>query len=137
MGRAPARVLVQGRTLTRERSAGGVSASSCEGLLSALLEVSGGDYEALVIELDAADGALLRELVSALRERPTTRAVALIGVSRSVAKRNHFLASGGDLALAGPSRHVADAIRWLTGASREIPRGAFVAHASDATTRKG
>lgn len=104
----------------------GVEQSDAEGLFSTVLEAAGGEYEIVVFALDSHDGAITRELVKALRSRPETRALSVVGVSRRPARRTEFVDHGGDVALApGKATDVAHAVRWLTGGAATPPPGAL------------
>lgn len=109
----------------------GVEQSESEGLFSTVLEAAGGTYEIVVFALDSHDAGLTRELVKALRARPETRALSVIGMSKKPGRRADFVGHGGDLALApGKAGDVAHAARFLTGALEAPPRGAVTAGAT-------
>ncbi len=125
IGRRPARVLVHHAGGKRGKVVDGINSTLRAGLFPAALEAAAGNYEVFVLELDAHSAGLTCELVSALRDRPMTRAIALVGVSRDATRRHEFLACGGDVALPSPSAAIAGTIHWLTGAEPELPRGAL------------
>lgn len=103
----------------------GVEQSESEGLFSTVLEAAGGTYEIVVFALDSHDAGLTRELVKALRARPETRGLSVVGMSKKPGRRTDFVGHGGDLALApGRAADVAQAARFLTGGLEAPPRGA-------------
>jgi hypothetical protein len=109
------------------RGAAGVVAAAADGFLAAVLEVAGGAHEVLVLDLDAHPPVLSRELVQALRARPETRGIGIVGLSTRAGRRAELVATGGDVALSqgGPGQLVQSA-RYLTGAVDEPPRSALV-----------
>jgi excisionase family DNA binding protein len=125
LGSGPPRVLVH-----VERSAiriPNVEQTSGRGLIATVLEVALGAYEVVVFSLDSHDARVTRELLGALRARPETRSLSLVGVSKHPARRADFVDAGGDLALApGKTQDMALAVRFLIGASAAPPRGAAV-----------
>lgn len=123
IGRAPARVLVHTAPGKPRRISDGATVTLAPGLFPAALEAGSGDYEVMVLELDRDKPTLTRELVGALRERPKTRPLAIIGLSQSARRRHEFLACGGDIALSSAATGLVGAIRWLTGGASELPRG--------------
>lgn len=124
LGEAAPRVLVH-RSRLKLRIPG-VEQSETEGLFGTVLEAAAGDYEIVVFALDSHDAALTRELVQALRARPETRALSVVGMSRMPARRTDFVRHGGDLALGpGNAGDVARAARFLTGDLQAPPRGAL------------
>lgn len=85
-----------------------------ESLFDAVLTVSSGEYEVLAIELKCYPIGMVVEVVEALRRRPGTQGLALLGIARGAQPRRVFIERGGDLAI----ERVADlraAVRWLTG----------------------
>jgi excisionase family DNA binding protein len=102
-------------------------AATRPGLVDSVLELALGTYEVFVLGLDAHEPALTREVVAALRSRPETHALSLVGVSRKPARLTAFLAQGGDVALRSAApKDVTAVARWLTGASTTLPRTASV-----------
>lgn len=95
--------------------------------LANVLELALGAYEVFVLELDGHAPALTDELVDALRARPETRAISIVGTSRRAERLRAFLRGGGDVALrAGSARDVTHAARFLTGGRATPPRGAIL-----------
>lgn len=100
----------------------GNSLTLCSGLFHVALTLARGEHEVLVVDLDSRDSALVGELISALRAQSETASLWLIGLSKSRAQRDRFLASGGDAALAtGEERDVRALARWAIGAEAERP----------------
>jgi excisionase family DNA binding protein len=94
----------------------------CSGLFDVALTLARGEHEVLVVDLDSRDCGLVGELISALRAQPETASLWLIGLSKSRALRERFLALGGDAALsAGQERDVRWLARWAIGAEAERP----------------
>ncbi|HVU02319.1 MAG TPA: helix-turn-helix domain-containing protein [Polyangiaceae bacterium] len=128
LGKTPPRVLVHNEGARKKIP--GVEQHDGAGLFATVLEVASGFYEVLVLSLDAHEVAVVRELVLALRARPATRGVSVVGLSRKPARRSAFVDHGGDVALApGKSGSVAQAARWLTGGAERPPRGALISWA--------
>jgi excisionase family DNA binding protein len=116
----------------------GVEQSEMGGLFSTVLEAAGGDYEIVVFALDSHDVVITRELVQALRSRPETRGLSVVGVSRKPGRRTDFVGHGGDLALApGKAADIAHAARFLTGGAQAPPRGALTPARELAGARRG
>lgn len=86
----------------------------CESLVDAVLTVGSGDYEVLAIELERYPIGMVVEVVEALRRRPTTQGLALLGIARRAQLRRVFIKRGGDLAIEKLS-DLRGAVRWLTG----------------------
>lgn len=126
IGRTPARVLLHCVSEDKGKPLQGAATTRCAGIFPAALEAAAGTYEVMVLELDAHQKTLTRELVGALRQRPTTRALALVGVSRDAARRHEFLACGGDVALTRSQAGLDEAVRWLTGSASKLPQGVQV-----------
>lgn len=126
IGRPPARVLLHCASEKKGKALRGAATTLRAGIFPAALEAATGAYEVMVLELDAHQSTLTRELVCALRQRPTTRAIALVGVSRDAARRHEFLACGGDVALASSPAGLGAAVRWLTGSTSKLPQGVLV-----------
>jgi hypothetical protein len=127
LGRAPPRVLIAAGPSARIELRGCDHIAS-EGLIATVLEAAAGLYEVFVLELDRHDAALTRELVHALRARPATRTLSVVGLSERARRQKQFVEEGGDVALA-PGR-VADLVqtaRWLTGGAAEPPARAVTA----------
>jgi len=122
LGNGPPRVLVHAeRSVIRIPA---VDQASSKGLIATVLEVALGSYEVVVFSLDSHDSNVTRELLRALRTRPETRSLSLVGVSKHPARRTGFVDAGGDLAIApGKTRDMTAAVRFLIGASAAPPRG--------------
>jgi excisionase family DNA binding protein len=94
----------------------------CSGLFHVALTLARGEQEVLVLDLDSRDAALVGELIGALRAQAVTSSLWLIGLSKSRALRERFLALGGDAALAsGRERDLRALARWAIGAEAERP----------------
>jgi excisionase family DNA binding protein len=87
-----------------------------DGLFDAALVIAGGDYEVLAIDIDRFGVEHVAELVVALRRRPTTQGVALVGFSVDPQSRERFVSAGGDVVIASVEDLVTT-VRWLTGAA--------------------
>jgi excisionase family DNA binding protein len=85
------------------------------GIFDVVLELTSGSYEIVVLDIDRTQRAPIQQLVAALRRRADTRGLALVGMSRSSSRRRHFVADGGDAAVASSGPGLLAAIRWLTG----------------------
>jgi excisionase family DNA binding protein len=117
------------RMLVHRATRGSVSAVSRaqtvrEGLFATVLEVARGDYEVLVVDLDAFGSQSASALVAAIRSRPETRCLYVIGLSKSGGRRRRFVRDAGDAAL-GPAngRAVRQTARWFTGGADLPPKG--------------
>jgi excisionase family DNA binding protein len=96
-------------------------------ILESVLELALGAYEVFVLALDEHELALTEALVGALRARPETRALSLVGTSRRASRLRAFIRGGGDVALpSGSSRDVTVAAQFLTGGRASPPRGALL-----------
>lgn len=130
LGESPPRVLVHKPRKVGSRAVPGAVHTVREGLFATVLELAWGDYEVLVLDLDAFDVAATRDLVAAIRARAETRCLSMVGVSDNAARRRRFVAEGGDAALPpGNGKAVGQTARWLTG-SAEGPPVAALARAS-------
>jgi hypothetical protein len=85
------------------------------GLFDVVLELTNGSYEIVVLDIDRTERAPVNQLITALRRRADTRGLALVGMSRSEARRRRFVTDGGDAAVSPAGSSVLAAIRWLTG----------------------
>jgi excisionase family DNA binding protein len=120
LGAAAPRVLVH--TARADVSAPGRTVR--EGLFATILEVARGDYEVLVLDLDAFDRKSESALVAAIRSCPETRCLYVVGMSRNPSRRRSFVRSSGDAAIARGNGHmVGRTAKWLTGSVDEPPRG--------------
>jgi hypothetical protein len=135
MGRPAPRVFVQHGPLRAALRPGDAGAGASKGLFSMVLAVADGSYEVLIVELDSLERGMTRELVMALRSRPETRGLSVIGVSRHAARRADFVRAGGDVAL-GPGRpaDLTLAIHFVTGGASAPPKGSLVAGPQAANT---
>lgn len=121
LGKAVPRVLLAGTTEKDRRKPGE------KRILASVLELAFGAYEVFVLPLDDYARPLTEELLDALRARPETRALSLVGTSRRLERLQAFIRGGGDVALrAGSTRDVALAARFLTGGRASPPAGAIV-----------
>lgn len=93
---------------------GGLRVEHHDRLFDAALVVALGDYDVLVLELDAFGVGPVLELVKALRRRSVTKGAAIVGVGHDDDHRARFIAAGGDLVLAS-SGELEKALCWLTG----------------------
>src|SRR5688572_11777185 len=90
VGLAPARVLVtradgiKGRPILLGR---GIRQLACEGLFNAAIEVVTGHHEIVVIDLDTYSAQPVFEMIRALRHRPSTSGIPLVGMSRNTTSR--------------------------------------------------
>jgi hypothetical protein len=95
-----------------------------EGLFATILEVARGDYEVLVLDLDAFDRKWESALVAAIRSCPETRCIYVVGMSSNVSRRRSFVRDSGDAAIARGNGHaVGRTAKWLTGSVDEQPKG--------------
>lgn len=90
-------------------------AQNFESLFDAVLTVGSGEYDVLAIELERYPIGMVVEVVEALRRRPSTRGVAVLGITRRAHLRRVFVSRGGDLAIESV-KDLRTAVRWLTGA---------------------
>jgi hypothetical protein len=91
-----------------------------------MLEVAWGDYEVLVLDLDAPDGRGAFGLVAAIRAHAETRCLSVVGLSKNPLRRRRFVSAHGDAALArGNGSAIGSIARWLTGSADAPPRGAL------------
>jgi hypothetical protein len=91
-----------------------------------MLEVARGDYEVLVLDLDAFGPGEARDLLAAIRSRPETRCLSVVGLSKSPSRRRRFVLEHGDAALGrGNGEAIGRTARWLTGSVDAPPRGAL------------
>jgi len=130
LGDAPPRVLVHKHGKAGAAADSGATHTVNDGLFATMLELAWGDYEVLILDLDAFDVAATRDLVAAIRARAETRCLSMVGLSESAARRRRFVSEGGDAALPRQSgKAVSQTARWLTG-SAENPPGAALSRAS-------
>ena len=95
-------------------------------VLESVLELAFGAYEVFVLALDEHEHSLTGALVGALRARPETRALSLVGTSRRASRLRAFIRDGGDVALPSASPgDVTAAARFLVGGRASPPRGAL------------
>jgi excisionase family DNA binding protein len=126
IGRPPPRVLLCRRRPLDNLSLRGVIQSVSHGLFAPALEVATGYYEVFVLEIDSHDLEHTCELLAALRGRPTTQALSIVGLSRSAERRRHFVDQGGDVGLAaGNLADIVHTAKWLTGAVATPPTRAI------------
>ncbi len=92
-----------------------LGAQCFESLFDAVLTVGSGKYDVLAIELENYPIGMVVDLVEALRRRPSTSGVAVLGITRRAHLRRVFVSRGGDLAIES-MRDLRTAVRWLTGA---------------------
>jgi hypothetical protein len=95
-----------------------------DALFDAVMVVASGEYEVLVIGLDAFEPHLVWQLLEALRRRSATRGVAVVGLSAHTARRQELVQRGGDVAIASLNE-LRPTVRWLTGARVEPPGDAL------------
>jgi excisionase family DNA binding protein len=126
IGDAPPRAVLAGFT-PRERAEaqlsldgqigarGAASMEECEYLFDAALLVASTEVDVLALALGRFDARFVEELLVALRRRPGTFGLSLVGVSESAQVRERFLAAGGHVALA-QARELGPALLWLVGA---------------------
>lgn len=121
LGKAPPRVLLHKPPRSSAPTFSGTLRTVREGVFATLLEVAGGAYEVLVLDLDEFGAEAARELVLAIRARPETRCLSVVGLSKNPARRRRFVLEHGDAALArADGRTIERTARWLTG-SRDAP----------------
>jgi excisionase family DNA binding protein len=102
----------------------GSNGTARDGLFVTILEVARGDYEVLVLDLDAFDRKLESALVTAIRSRPETRCLYVVGMSSNPSRRRTFVRDSGDAAIARGNGHaVGRTAKWLTGSVAEPPKG--------------
>jgi excisionase family DNA binding protein len=124
LGAAPPRVLVHTARGSGARAVSGVTKTVREGLFATILEVASGDYEVLVLDLDAFAGNSANALVAAIRSRPETRCICVVGLSKNPLRRRIFVRDNGDAALARGNGHaVGRTAKWLTGSAEAPPTG--------------
>jgi excisionase family DNA binding protein len=122
LGAAAPRVLVH--KARSDVSVAGALRTVRQGLFETILEVARGDYEVLVLDLDAFDRKSEGALVAAIRSRPETRCIYVVGMSGSPSRRRSFVRDNGDAAVARGNGHIIGrTARWLTGSVDEPPRG--------------
>ena len=122
LGAAAPRVLVH--KARSHASLAGALRTPQEGLFATVLEVARGDYEVLVLDLDAFDRKSETALVAAIRARPETRCLYVVGMSGDPSRRRSFVRSNGDVAIARGNGHtVGRTAKWLTGSVDEPPKG--------------
>ncbi|HOU92017.1 MAG TPA: helix-turn-helix domain-containing protein [Polyangiaceae bacterium] len=71
-------------------------------LFDAALAAADGGYDLLAVDLDVAPLDPALDLICALRRRPLTRPLPVVGVSASAEARERFVLAGGDAAVASP-----------------------------------
>jgi len=126
LGAVPPRVLVHKTRKFGIPGVPGTERTVKEGLFATVLEVAWGDYEVLVLNLDAFDAEATRELLSAIRARAETRCLSVVGLSNSASRRRRFVSEGGDAALSRrKSKAIGRTARWLTGCADDPPREAL------------
>jgi excisionase family DNA binding protein len=109
--RAEAQLSLEGQIGAR----GAASLEECEHLFDAALLVASTEVDVLALALGRFDARFVEELLVALRRRPGTFGLSLVGVSESAEVRERFLAAGGHVALA-QARELGPALLWLVGA---------------------
>jgi excisionase family DNA binding protein len=123
LGKAVPRVLISGPGAPPR----GGRASRGPRFFDSVLELAFGAYEVFVLALDEHEPSLTEALLDALRARPETHALSLVGTSRRVGRLRAFIRGGGDVALpSGSSRDIAAAARFLTGGRSSPPHGALL-----------
>ncbi|MBN2196211.1 MAG: helix-turn-helix domain-containing protein [Polyangiaceae bacterium] len=93
-----------------------VRVENYEGLFDAALVLAVGDYEVLAIEIDHFGIGHVVDLVAALRRRPVTQGVAIVGRSGHSEARERFVDAGGDVVIESGAE-LAATVRWLVGAT--------------------
>jgi hypothetical protein len=122
LGAAVPRVLVH-KARSDVRVAGAPSTIRV-GLFETILEVARGDYEVLVLDLDVLDRTSEGALVAAIRSRPETRCISVVGMSGDPSRRRSFVRGSGDAAVTRGNGHMVGRIaKWLTGSVAEPPKG--------------
>ena len=117
LGAAPPRVLVHKASRSGARAVSGATRTVREGVFETILELARGDYEVLVLDLDAFAGKSANALVAAIRARPETRCLYVVGMSKNPSRRKNFVRDNGDAALARGNGHaVGRTAKWLTAA---------------------
>ena len=79
----------------------GVRFERYERLFDAALAAASGAFEMIVVHLGRAELATAVDLARALRARPMTSTVAVVGISSSPIARESFVRQGGDAVVAG------------------------------------
>lgn len=130
VGSAPARVLltradgVKARPIVLGR---GIRSTSCEGLFNAAIEAVVGQHEIVVIDLDTYHQNPVVEMIRALRQRPSTSGMPLVGLSRNTSHRKTFVAQGGDAGVPQKASELNATVRWLIGNVNSTPEGVSLA----------
>lgn len=130
VGTAPARVLVTRADGAKTRPivlGRGIRSAACEGLFNATIEVVTGQHEIVVIDLDTYNHHPVFEMIKALRHRPSTCGIPLVGMSRNTSYRRSFIDQGGDAALAQKANELTATVRWLIGSLNVTPDGVTLA----------
>jgi len=123
LGAAPPRVLVHRAFGSGPRALSNGTRTVREGLYATILEAASGDYEVLVLDLDAFAGKSASALLAAIRSRPETRCLCVVGMSKNASRRRSFVRDNGDAALARNGHAVGRTAKWLTGSADAPPTG--------------
>jgi len=105
LGGAVCRVACVGPALVGgdPRAAGAPVLERFELLFDAALAAADGGYDLIVVDLDATALTAAIELVRALRRRPLTRPLPVVGVSAHAAVRESFVLAGGAAVVSDPA----------------------------------
>jgi excisionase family DNA binding protein len=124
LGAALPRVLVHRASGPRAPAISGAVRTQRDGLFATVLEAAGGSHEVLVLDLDGIDGKSAAAFVAALRSRPETRCLYVIGLSNDASRRQSFVRNGGDAAVARrDGKAVGRTAKWIMGSVGEPPKG--------------
>jgi hypothetical protein len=88
-------------------------------LFDALLDLGTCDCDVLAVSLALVDATQARELVLAVRRRPTCQSVAIVGVGGCAQSRAAFLSAGADAVLDGIAE-LPTAVQLLSGTALEV-----------------
>ncbi len=115
------RVVAAGLSLSESRVNGsrvslrGFKLEICDGLFDAALCIASGEHDLVLIALDEFSMPSIAELIDAVRRRPLTHGLAVIGVGGTAYARDAFIRCGGDAAVRDDSQ-IRGIVRWAIGA---------------------
>jgi excisionase family DNA binding protein len=86
----------------------------CDGFFDAALVMGNGHFELCLIDVERFELRWTKELLSAVRRRPSTAGMASLGVAQSALMRRAFLRHGGDAAIPDLSE-LATTLSYMVG----------------------